>query len=90
MAGSLFSTNQNGQAAYAAPQAPHKPLVCLRVSSCPLVSSPFVCFNGSSAFWTGTSYQRRLTMSKYIRTNKASEQPMPIKATSGSPNSMGG
>jgi hypothetical protein len=28
---SLFPTNQNGQAAYAAPQAPHKPLVCLRV-----------------------------------------------------------
>ena len=39
MSGSLFPTNQNGQAAYAAPQAPHKPLVCLRVPLCPFVSS---------------------------------------------------
>ncbi|MFA6724943.1 MAG: hypothetical protein WCS95_09750, partial [Lentisphaeria bacterium] len=31
LSGSIFPTNQNGQ-------TPHKPLVCLRVSSCPLVS----------------------------------------------------
>ena len=48
---SLFPTNQNGQAAYA---APHKPLVCFRVSSCPLVSFPFVCLCDSWAFWTAS------------------------------------
>jgi hypothetical protein len=40
LSSSLFPTNQNGQAAYAAPQAPHKPFVCLRVPSCPFVPSP--------------------------------------------------
>jgi|GEM_PF-3627294 hypothetical protein len=50
----FFPINQNGQAAYAAPQAPHKPLVCLRAPSCLFVSSPFMCLNGSMAFWTGS------------------------------------